>query len=393
MEPTAPFSLYRSHILLCLLASMTVYATHALFAAHLTEKSILKDPEGTIVAQGFVSIRVGDLTLSGLDGSFFVEPSSEKLFIAGFTTPVVVEKSGQVVGLIPAGMQWTYTDAFAPDSLGFLEKLKRLPPRFFREQAVPVDPVFVHRFSAIEQRIALLEELRINPILWLLASYHPQTLAHVWISDSSASDVVQFLQTTLLPFADSGHPSVPSALFIDVWARRLDQEIWSQDNREEFFTEYVAILLPFLEQFADRGYVERTQWYSAALKELAHTHAPVILSSLDAIGIRKEVQQRVSDDVFVETETRPTLSSQELDTRLRILLRDAGGMFLTSTRFVANAAHSFEVHSIAFASGAGDSVVDFTYDAARHEVSDIIRDGKSYPHTVSWEQFVDWVKR
>ncbi|PIP65184.1 hypothetical protein COU77_00775 [Candidatus Peregrinibacteria bacterium CG10_big_fil_rev_8_21_14_0_10_49_16] len=378
-------------------------------ATALLEEDVFWLQEGEVLVRstGVSSMNAGTLRLFALDGISGVLVQEDAVTIMAFSTPVFVEKESKFLMLVPAGQQWKYTGEVG-DVFSFVEALDLLPPVFLRErlqkaQSFPVfsqEDLLTEMVRVPEERVAALDALQTTPVMWLLAANHPRSVGPLWIAEPPVNYPKQFevIQTVLLPFTDRVYRAVPTELVVQEWGKHLPSALTFFGEREEVFPRYVQLVKPLLMQFAEEGYIERMEWYMRVLEKFAVAYSSEVQAHLEqlrhvplAATLLKEHKEE--EIVPSQQEELPGWDAVMLETMMRDLIRQSGGMFLTSTELETHPPYEVEVRSLVLSSPTKDRIVSFTYNVARNIVFDVFREGTTYPLPVTWEQFVMWMKK
>ncbi|TSC58268.1 MAG: hypothetical protein Greene041619_699 [Candidatus Peregrinibacteria bacterium Greene0416_19] len=250
--------------------------------------------------------------------------------------------------------------------------------------------------------MTLLPSLVDDPGLWLLTSFHPQTVEASWVlpARSDAGNDLLALRLLTFPLADTGQDALPDTVF-DRWMAEAQAFISRLQSPAAFTEVLLSAVVPVVDRFRVGGYPERTRRYVEALLTLA-TPSEKELSRKARLTVERlrhidviPLQATVTGNVAPTPAAGPsagTLVPAEVERLARDMLRQAGAILTVHTTVAATGPDTASVSEVIFSGSRGERSFRFAYHAVSNTVSHIVTGETSYPFPMTVEEFVGWVR-
>jgi hypothetical protein len=255
--------------------------------------------------------------------------------------------------------------------------------------------------------------------LQLLAFFHPDLRLSAWAQDlTGRKEALVRPALMLLPLDDLGGEALPPFV-VDRWKADVAQFLPAQAEPGAFLSPLLWRMELTRKTAAARGYPERLQRYSDAVQALTQPFMGALPPSTaglvqtwqqtkaETVAVVTEPVQPVADessssDASVAAEAQassaaasPPLTSGQISDLERETAKafvGAGALFRMDATLHAKALDRTEVTGVVIGSPSGDHAFDFSYDVGQKMVSNIVRDGQSFPYALPLDGFMMWAK-
>ncbi len=323
-----------------------------------------------------------------------------------------------ILALLP-GAQWRDEQRQASDALGAIRAAVEANNAEGVQKAIQLLDVtpknrrtlatLLTRSNNSAVQLALMEQIIGEVDVWLLMAAHPTYTNVAWVSQPKAMDAERAFILWLLPESDL-QAFAQSDFAFTRWKTLVQSTLEADDP-----VTILPVLLPKYQEVAnlmlELGYPLRARRLAQFTTDIAKAYADQLpgeiqslmkeLEAFDSISIVPVENETVVEadqipDVVIAEQTRvpnKVFEPAVVEAMADKLLSEAGALFMVKTTIKATSPNIATVDQIVFGGTKADRTLTFDIDVLTRTVNRITEAGKTYPYALSWEAFVDWVRK